>query len=126
MKQKRQTKQRDSVRDAFEQLSRPLSPTEIFDYVKTKVPGFGMATVYRSIKHLMEEGAIVSVALSGEPDRYELAGKHHHHHFRCTECRRVYELEGCLHGVQELVPPGFSMRDHEITLSGVCAACGVG
>jgi Fur family ferric uptake transcriptional regulator len=82
-----------------------------------------MATVYRSVKSLVESGEVVAVELPGEPARYEAAGKHHHHHFHCRTCKKVYEVEGCPGELDALVPKGFELESHELVLYGRCLAC---
>ena len=42
----------------------------------------GIATVYRNIRSLTEEGELSEVKLPGENPRFELAGHQHHHHFQ--------------------------------------------
>ena len=119
---KRNTKQKDAVKSVFKEHHCPLGTPEIHDLVKKKVPGVGIATIYRSVKELLTEKYIVEVELPGEASRYELAGKGHHHHFCCTVCDKVFEIEGCL-GVQKLIPAGFSLEGHELTLYGRCKSC---
>ncbi len=120
----RTTRQRTAIKDALARLGRPLSPQELLDAAQRDVPSVGLATVYRTVKALVDDGTIVAVALPGEPDRYELAGAQHHHHFRCRRCDRVYEIEGCPGGLASLVPPGFELDGHEVVLYGRCRACG--
>lgn len=119
----RRTKQRQAICAVFLEAQRPLSPQEVLELARVRVPSLGLATVYRTLKALLEEGFLVSVELPGEVPRYERAGKAHHHHFLCRVCGRVYELEGCPKDVETLVPPGFLAEGHEVTLYGRCAAC---
>ena len=119
----RHTSQRDAIRSAFESTDRPLSHQEVLGLAQVRVPGLGIATVYRNINALVEEGWLAPVVLPGEPARYETAGKHHHHHFHCRRCDRVYEVEGCPGNIKPLVPRGFLLEDHEIVLYGLCAEC---
>jgi Fur family transcriptional regulator, ferric uptake regulator len=119
----RSTRQRRAIRDAVQRLARPLSPMEILEAAQAEIPGLGLATVYRTIRVLQEEGALREVLIPGDPPRYESAGKGHHHHFCCTDCRRVLELEGCRPEVNTLVPPGFEQHYHELTFFGRCADC---
>ena len=86
----RDTPQRRALRAALERADRPLSPAEALDAARRDAPGLGIATVYRNLRALVEEGWLDEVALPGAPSRYEVAGKHHHHHFRCRVCDRVY------------------------------------
>lgn len=120
---KRDTQQRRAIRQAIEESGRPLSPREVLDAARSHRPGLGIATVYRTLKALVEEGALAQVELPGEPPRYEAMGKQHHHHFHCRTCDRVYELEGCPEGLRGLTPAGFSLESHEVVLYGRCAAC---
>ena len=120
---KRDTRQRQAIRRAIEEVGRPLSPREVLDAASAYHAGLGIATVYRNLKALVEEGALAQVELPGEPPRYEATGKRHHHHFHCRACDRVYELEGCPDGLRSLTPAGFSLESHEVVLYGRCAAC---
>ena len=119
----RNTAQRRAIHKALEDAGRPMGPNEIFDAARSHVPGLGIATVYRAIKHLLDEGFLTQVDLPGEPPRYEVAGKEHHHHFRCNNCRRVYDLDGCSDSFRQLLPKGFKLDGHELYLLGRCSAC---
>ena len=101
-----------------------MGPNEIFDSARAQVPGLGIATVYRAIKHLLDEGFLSQVDLPGEPPRYEVAGKAHHHHFRCNNCRKVYDVDGCVDTFKQLLPKGFRLEGHELYLFGRCNTCG--
>lgn len=102
-----------------------MTPDEVLASARRAVPSLGMATVYRALRALLGAGEIAAVALPGEPARYEArrAAERHHHHFRCDRCARVYDLDGCAHGLARLLPAGFRMRGHDITIFGTCAGC---
>ncbi|MEX2527329.1 MAG: transcriptional repressor [Gemmatimonadota bacterium] len=119
----RDTKQRKAIRNALEGAGHPLSPKELLSLARAEVSGLGIATVYRNISALQEEGWIVPVELPGEPPRYEVAGKAHHHHFHCRECDKVYEIEGCPGNLQDVTPMGFQLETHEVVLYGLCEIC---
>jgi len=121
----RNTNQRIAIREAFIKADRPLGPQEAMDAAQAKVPKLGIATVYRTIKGLMDEGWLVPVALPGEPPRYELAQKHshHHHHFRCRSCEKVFDIAGCSKAIDTDIPPGFVVESHEVVVYGLCPAC---
>jgi Fur family transcriptional regulator, ferric uptake regulator len=101
----------------------PLSPKELLEAARTHVKGIGIATVYRNIKSLHEEGWLTPVELPGEPPRYEVAGKGHHHHFHCRTCDRVFEVEGCPGNLLSVTPEGFHLERHEFVLYGLCVQC---
>jgi Fur family transcriptional regulator, ferric uptake regulator len=119
----RNTAQRRAIRQALVDADRPLSPREVLDAAQQEVTGLGIATVYRNLKALVDDGWLAPVELPGEPPRYEVAGKSHHHHFVCRGCDRVYELSGCPGDLASLVPPGFRLDSHEVVLYGRCSTC---
>ncbi|MCA9783144.1 MAG: transcriptional repressor [Calditrichaeota bacterium] len=119
----RKTSQRAAIEESLRTADRPLSLEELLEQARQQAPGLGIATVYRNLKRLVEEGAVIPVLLPDEPSRYELAGKGHHHHFRCRLCHRVFDIKACPGELGRLVPEGFRLEAHEILLFGLCRAC---
>jgi Fur family ferric uptake transcriptional regulator len=109
MATERNTRQRKAIRDVLEVAARPLSPKEILDGAQSHVRGMGIATVYRTLKLLADEGLIDTVDIP--------------HHFYCRACAGVFEVEGCPGDFSKLAPPGFSLEGHELVLFGTCAGC---
>lgn len=119
----RDTAQRRAIRTVLDDAGRPLSPREVLSAGKEHVPSLGMATVYRTLNSLLDEGFVAAVELPGEPARYEVAGKPHHHHFHCRSCDQVFEVPGCPGNLRSVVPDGFRLESHEVVLYGACAEC---
>jgi Fur family ferric uptake transcriptional regulator len=119
----RMTRQRVAIRRAFEDARRPLGPLECLELASRSVPDLGIATVYRNINTLLEAGWLRAVELPGLPDRYETAGRCHHHHFHCRRCDGVFEVESCPGGFAALAPTGYRVEDHDLILYGVCRSC---
>lgn len=119
----RSTRQRTAISAVIDAAQRPLSPQEILDGARDAGTAIGIATVYRTIKLLVDDGVIEVVALPGENPRYESNGHEHHHHFQCTVCRRVFDVKGCPGNMKNLAPKGFTVERHELTLYGHCADC---
>ncbi len=120
---RRDTRQRRILRQILDQADRPLSPQEILEASQGVLSGLGIATVYRNVKAMVEEGTLQAVELPGEGLRYEVAGKHHHHHFHCRGCGKVFEVDGCPGDLGPLAPPAFQVESHMIVLYGRCADC---
>ncbi len=123
----RQTRQREAIGRVIEAATGPLTAREIHARAQEEMAGLGIATVYRTIKLLLEAREIKGVVLpSGEP-RYESAGRGHHDHFLCRSCEQVFDL-GCplrmARGTS--LPGGFVVEDHEVTLFGLCPGCTAG
>lgn len=122
----RDTAQRRAIRDAFAAAARPLSHQEVLAQARQSVKGMGIATVYRTIKGLVEDGILTPVDLPGETARYELAGLTHHHHFACKACEKVFDLPGCVGHIHTHLPDGFVADEHEVVVYGLCNACNAG
>lgn len=118
----RTTRQRSAIRDAIAQAERPLLPQEVLQAAQQVVPGLGIATVYRNLKVLVDEGELQAVHLPGDNPRFEVVGQHHHH-FQCRQCQRVFDVPACPGDLARLAPPGFTVVDHDLTLYGQCRDC---
>jgi Fur family ferric uptake transcriptional regulator len=119
----RTTSQRKAIQSAIEEAGRPLeSPRDPCRRAPAR-PGLGMATVYRAINRLLDDGVLAAVELPGEAPRYERAGLGHHHHFRCGGCNKVFDFFGCTNGFERFAPEGFALERHELFLFGRCVVC---
>lgn len=87
------------------------------------IPRLGIATVYRALRELSDEGLIAAVELPGQTVCYESAQMEHHHHFKCRTCYRIFDVEGCLQEIDRLNPEGFLVESHEIFFFGLCPRC---
>lgn len=120
---KRDTQQREAIRKTVLNAGRPLSIQEIFETAKKEVSGLGIATVYRNLKSLCEEGAITQINLPGHPSCWEKATESHHHHFYCLSCNRFFEIHNCPKDLKKILPDGFDLTEHYILLRGKCSTC---
>lgn len=122
---RRNTLQQRLIWEVFERSKRPLNAVEVFALARRKRPGIGIATIYRSIRRMVEEENLTLVAIPGETAYYEMADREHHHYFHCCYCRKVYVIGACPKVIAELTPPGFVHEHHDIVLHGYCNACKV-
>lgn len=121
---RRQTSQRRAIREAVAAAGRPVLPEEVLSTAQRTVPGIGIATVYRNLKRLHEQGFLRSVELPGvATTRYELASLSHHHHFHCRGCDQVTDIAICPGDLGRHAPAGFVVESHELVLHGLCAGC---
>jgi Fe2+/Zn2+ uptake regulation proteins len=119
---RRNTRQREVIRQVFTSAGRPLGPQEVVAVAQESIPSLGIATVYRTVKDLIEEGWLISIAVAGTV-RFELAEKGHHHHFYCQQCDRTFDIKGCTTDLERFVPKGFVILSHELTINGRCRSC---
>ncbi len=120
----RKTKQRDLILKVIASAPGPVSVNEISTLLEECEQSTGIATIYRTINLLMDNELIQCVRLHDAVQRYELTDIPHHHHFHCTQCDKVYDLEGCyLHLHESTLKEGHLVTSHEITFRGLCKTC---
>jgi Fur family transcriptional regulator, ferric uptake regulator len=121
----RQTRQRDAILNVLRDAAGPLTVDEVLARGQEHVSGLGIATVYRTIKLLLESGQIQGVTLPTGETRYETSTRGHHHHFQCLVCDSVYDFDACPVKIlnDTTLPDGFVVEDHDVTLYGTCALC---
>ncbi|MBD5633886.1 MAG: transcriptional repressor [Candidatus Eremiobacteraeota bacterium] len=124
--QERSTRQRRTIREVFEGAERPLSIEEVLSASQAGDRAVSLSTVYRFVRSLVDDGTLTTFELPAQGAFYELAGKAHHHHFRCIRCRRVYELNDCVSIEKLALPRTFKAVSHDLTVAGICAACDAG
>jgi Fur family transcriptional regulator, ferric uptake regulator len=123
----RSTGQRRVIIDTFFESSEHLTLDQLLKRVKASDPRVGYATVYRTMKMLVEGGIVHEHKFGDGFTRFELADSEaHHDHLICVECGKIEEFEEPL--IEELqariaTRHGFQVTDHKHEIYGVCASC---
>ncbi len=120
---KRDTSQRRAIRQVFLENTAPLSTQEVLNAAQAHKPGLGIATVYRNLKILLDEGWLTTVRTAGMPPRYERADRPSHHYFYCNHCGKVVEVPCRPEYLDRMIPPGYNLERHEMVLYGRCSTC---
>lgn len=86
----------------------------------------GRATVYRTIKLLLENGLICRVVLSDGSVCYRVSHEAHHHHLVCVGCGatediHLRDVEAVLAGVREATD--YEVVGHRVEVYGFCPRC---
>jgi Fur family ferric uptake transcriptional regulator len=97
----------------------------LHDRLRARGERLGLATVYRTLNVLADEGLIDTLSHHAGELCYRWCADVHHHHLVCSGCHRVVEL-GCdldpwlerISGEHGFVPTG-----HRLEVAGVCPAC---
>lgn len=121
MAQKTLSNRQQKLLAIFESQRKPLTAQEAWNLAGQD--SMGLATVYRAINRLVELDLIHRLEIIDAEPMWEAASIGHHHHFFCTECHRIFKIGRCVPKLETLVPPGFHMKTHTITLYGECRNC---
>lgn len=120
---KRMTRQRAAILRCLVNIKRPLSVEEILELSEKEIPEINLSTIYRNLKTLYAEKKITCIDVPGGSIRYELTSSKHHHYFLCDACSKLFAIPVCPKDLLEMVPEGFEMHGHSITLNGLCLEC---
>ena len=93
------------------------------NYAKLNI---GIATVYRTLSLLEENGLVSSISLGTQGKKFEIANKPHHDHLICEGCGEIIEFENPkIEQLQEEVAKenGFLLTNHLMQLYGLCQKC---
>ncbi len=119
----RNTPQKNAIRKVFTDNDHPLCIKEILDLAQEIISTTNIATVYRNVNLLVEEGWLVKIEFPPLGTYYERAGKSHHHYFYCRKCKVIYVIPGCPLDLPEAVPSGFVHEGHDVFIRGICESC---
>ena len=123
---RRETRQRAAVAAALEGLAEFVSAQELHARLREQGDAVGLATVYRTLQNLVEDGE-VDVLRAGDGEAvYRRCSSGHHHHLVCRNCRRTVEVDSTAverwtRRVAE--ENGFADVDHVLEVFGTCTDC---
>jgi Fe2+ or Zn2+ uptake regulation protein len=100
---------------------------EVYDEVRHTRPRSGLATVYRILRQLAEQGVIKVWGYGSECARYD-ARTHRHDHAFCTECGTLLDVPVEIELSREALEKaaratGIEMGAHEVRIYGRCQDC---
>ena len=122
------TKQREAILSTLYNNPQHFTSENLYLLVKEKYPdlNIGIATVYRTLSLLEENGLVSSISLGTQGKKFEMANKPHHDHLICTMCGKIVEFENeQIEKLQQQIAEenGFVLTDHLMQLYGICSEC---
>ena len=125
MTNRRNTIQKDLVRNAVYEMKRHVTANEVYDFIKEAYPTIGKGTVYRNLDILVEEGALRKVEVPDGPNRFDFTLKNHYH-VRCVKCGEVSDVD--MDEILDLMERihnthGTKFLDYDISFKGICSKC---
>jgi len=103
------------------------SALEIYEAVRQMRPRIGLASVYRILHHLVEQGYIKEVGGSDECHRYD-GHTSRHDHAVCTICGALLDVPNEVTIAPAVLQAaaqatGIELGSHEVRLYGRCSSC---
>ena len=124
---KRNTWQREAVRDCLGKMEGCVSAQQLFAELREQGSTIGLATVYRNLAQLAAAGEADSLqSPEGENLFRSCEMRGHHHHLICRRCGSTRELSATV--VEQWASNvgaeyGFSEIEHIVDLFGICGKC---
>lgn len=126
----RQSTSRVKILRVFAAHEGHVSAADLHELVKRKHREIGIATIYRTLKLLVEAGLAREIDLGDGTVRFEHSYRHEHHdHLICTKCGRLIEaVDSRIEELQEELAKqhGFVPDHHSLRIFGTCARCASG
>ena len=120
----RLTNQRKLIAATFFEAEGHLNFEQLYEAVQQRDSSVGQATVYRTLKVLVDSGLANSSRFGGNSALYESAiTDEHHDHLICTECGLIVEFcDDQIESLQHVVAQGhgFTLKDHTMELYATC------
>lgn len=124
---KRNTWQREAVREALDGSGGFISAQSLHQTLHQNGSPIGLATVYRALSDLASQGEADSLqSPEGEALYRACSTQGHHHHLICRNCGLTVEIEA--HEVESwakrvAAEHGFTEAAHVVDVFGLCADC---
>lgn len=121
----RRSKKRDALLRLLHSTEMHPSADWVYQRLREEFPDVSLATVYRNLNQLVDEGLIRRVGVIKGQERYETMLEPHSH-FICHRCGALLDLPDCTCGVETSALSeqyGFLAQSYEFNIHGLCRDC---
>ena len=119
------SKQREALLKVLKSTDTHPSAYWIYDELKKEIPNISLATVYRNLAKLAQNGEILKLGLSSDMERFDGSTKDHAH-FVCNKCNSVLDIfdidaSPCFHAAQTEL--NCEISGYSLVFYGICSNC---
>ena len=120
----KETRRLQVIRTALEELDHPNAEM-VFDHVRQVIPRVSLATIYRNLDLLVQEGNVQTWTI-GNTKHYD-SNAEPHGHLHCTECSSLVDIafnDQMSSSINEIVNQhSFTLSHSSLELKGMCGNC---
>ena len=123
---RRTTRQRSAVLALLDELDGFRSAQDLHALLRERGDSVGLATVYRALQALVDEGQLDVLRGSDGEAAYRRCSPAHHHHLVCRSCGRTVEVADPpveRWAARIATEHGFADVQHQVEVFGTCGAC---
>ncbi len=119
------TTQRELILQELRSEKNHPTADELYERIKRLLPRISLATVYRNLEWLNQQGLIKKIEIGGKQKRFD-AVTDEHYHIRCISCGRIDDVmlntdANIKDSFCEI--DGYHIVDHCLELFGLCLKC---
>ncbi len=121
----RQTKQRATILNLLRASNEHPTAESLYSDVLKQLPKCSLATVYRILNVLSEEGAIRTIPTAHGPNRFDVIDDDHHHAI-CTRCGQITDIPDMVSAETRREVErwtGFTLDELRLEWRGLCPGC---
>jgi Fe2+ or Zn2+ uptake regulation protein len=121
----RQTRQRQVILEVVRSTMDHPTADWVYRQARRRLPRISLATVYRNLKQLADDGSIREIHAGGHPARFD-GNTGRHYHIRCLGCGRVNDLPMSVDTrLEEQAARAMNYRilGHQMEVQGLCPLC---
>lgn len=127
---KKYSKQRELILNSLQNRSDHPTAETLYIDLKAKMPSIGIATIYRNLVDLCNEGLINKIVTKKSADRFD-GNLIEHFHFKCDKCGAVQDIfpsqeeQIQLEEQMELFAKSIGAKKDisQIIIMGICKSC---
>lgn len=119
------SRQRDIILETLKENVVHPTAEYLYGILKEKNSGISLATLYRNLNQLAENGIIKKIDGLETSSHFD-HNTHEHYHFICDKCKKVFDIP------VEVAPDvarktekatGFEVKGYDIAIHGICNEC---
>ena len=111
------------ILDLVSEMKTHPTAQDIFTRARALDPELGQATVYRNLRILKEQGALIELSLGPGAKRYD-RNIDRHEHFTCSRCGKIEDIYPNTRSlIGSLFKKGYRVDQWRIEAFGVCQEC---
>lgn len=118
---KKHSRQRDAVYAAVCRTVLHPTAATVFREVSGEIPNISLATVYRNLSDLCDDGKLIRIVSDDGVTHYD-ANVERHHHLTCSECGTVVDVPIQLN-IDISSVTDCKITDYEVMFYGKCPNC---
>ena len=121
----KKTKQKEAILRVLRNGNSHPTASWIYDEARKELPRISLATVYRNLKQLRDNGEILQLDVNGNSSRFD-SNVSEHYHFRCEKCGEFLDIDEAVD--KELLArvvqkTGLRISGYVLEFSGLCSKC---